>query len=123
MNSLNIGTTFASQMMTSVMQSTNDSKMQSATAISPEKMASIDKTSKEFESMFMSQMLNLIFENIPTDPVMGGGNAEKMYQSLLVDEYGKAMTAKGGLGISAQIKASMLKMQEVGQHSSQMKTN
>ena len=39
--------------------------------------------------MFLSQMFQYMFEGLDSDPVFGGGNAENMYRSLMVDEYGK----------------------------------
>src|SRR5262245_61479108 len=58
------------------------------------------KADQEFEAMFLSQMYGHIFEGIKTDGPFGGGHAEKMYRSLLVDEYGKQMAQRGGIGIA-----------------------
>lgn len=75
-------------------------------------MAVIDHKSKEFESVFMSQMLQPMFEGIKVDPMFGGGHGEEVMKSFLVQEYGKAMSARGGLGIAAAVKNAMLKAQE-----------
>lgn len=78
-------------------------------AVNPQ---AIEATAKEFEGMFISEMLSHMFEGIETDPAFGGGHGEDMFKSLLVSEYGK-MVAKGpGLGISDQIKQMMIQMQQ-----------
>jgi Rod binding domain-containing protein len=45
--------------------------------------------------------------------MFGGGKGEEMYRSLLVEEYGKTIAKAGGVGIADQVKAEMLKLQEV----------
>jgi len=72
-----------------------------------------EKTAKEFEAFFLTQMMAHMFEGIKADGMFGGGQGEEMFKSLLVDEYGKMMAKQGGVGIADQVKAHMLKMQEV----------
>lgn len=72
----------------------------------------IDKKSKEFEGVFMSQMLQPMFEGLKVDPLFGGGHGEEVMRSFLVQEYGKAMSAQGGFGIAAAIKNAMIKAQD-----------
>lgn len=80
------------------------------------KSQDIDKVreaAQEFEAVFLSQMLKPMFENLETAAPFGGGPAEDMYRSLMVDEYGKAISKAGGIGIADQVMVEMLKMQEV----------
>jgi len=77
--------------------------------------AQMRKAAEEFEAMFLSQMLGHVFDGIKTDGAFGGGHAEKMYRSLLVDEYGKSMARAGGIGIADQVMQQMLRQQEVTQ--------
>ncbi|MEZ0261939.1 MAG: rod-binding protein [Alphaproteobacteria bacterium] len=67
---------------------------------------------KEFEAMFMSEMFNHMFEGVDTDPLFGGGGGEKMFRSMLIQEYGKTMAKGKGIGISDQIQKFMLQTQE-----------
>lgn len=72
------------------------------------------KAGRQFEAMFMSQMLTHMFEGIKTDGVFGGGSAEQMFRSLLIDEYGKMVANKGnGIGIGAAVQKMLLSHQEV----------
>ena len=67
---------------------------------------------REFESLLIGQLLQPMFETVEVDPLTGGGQGEQMVRSLLVDEYGKLMTASGGIGLSQSINAEILKIQE-----------
>jgi peptidoglycan hydrolase FlgJ len=75
-------------------------------------LETIDKNAKDFESMFMTQMLQPMFEGLGVDPMFGGGHGEETMRSFLIQEYGKAMSASGHLGIAAKVKDAMIKAQE-----------
>ena len=44
--------------------------------------------------------------------MFGGGHAEKVYRSLLLNEYGKLMAKTGTIGVSDSIMDSIIQMQE-----------
>lgn len=68
---------------------------------------------EKFESQFVGQMLGFMFAGIETDGPFGGGFGEEMFRSMMVDEYGKIMTRRGGIGIADAVERELLKMQEV----------
>jgi len=74
----------------------------------------LDKVAKEFESVFISQMLGQMWQGVEVDKTFGGGHAEEMFRGLLVEEYGKEMAKAGGLGLADHVKRQLLQMQEVG---------
>ncbi|MBI3440756.1 MAG: rod-binding protein [Proteobacteria bacterium] len=67
---------------------------------------------KEFEAVFLSQMMSHMFEGIGTDPVFGGGEGEDMFRGMMVQEYGKQMAKSQSIGISDQLQKMMLQMQQ-----------
>lgn len=67
---------------------------------------------KEFESMFLGQMLSHMFEGVQTNELFGGGHGETMMRSMLVDEYAKEMTRAGGIGIADAVTREILRIQE-----------
>ena len=81
-------------------------------AASPD-TAKAAKAAKEFESFFVSQMVQHMFEGVKTDSMFGGGHGEEMFRSQLIDQYGKMVAARGGLGIADSVVRSMLHQQEV----------
>ncbi|MFC4351142.1 rod-binding protein [Fodinicurvata halophila] len=72
----------------------------------------IRETAQDFEAVFLSQMLAPMFEGLETEGYFGGGQAEGMYRSLLVDEIGKSVAQRGGIGIADTVAREMVKMQE-----------
>ena len=68
---------------------------------------------EQFESVFLAQMFAPMFETVETDSLFGGGPGERVYRSLLVEEYGKAIARAGGVGIADQVEREILKLQEV----------
>lgn len=66
---------------------------------------------QKFEAMFLAQMMAPMFDGVGEGPF--GGQSAKAYKSVLMEEYGKAMAANGGVGIADQVKAEILRMQEV----------
>jgi Rod binding domain-containing protein len=82
---------------------------------SPAKAVAIKKAARDFEAMFMSSMLESMTAGMKTDKMFGGGEGEKMFRSMLNQEYGKALAANGSLGFAASIEREMLKIQEQNQ--------
>ncbi|MBL4691838.1 MAG: rod-binding protein [Magnetovibrio sp.] len=73
----------------------------------------IKETAEDFEAVFISQMLKPMFEGIKSDTMFGGGQAEDMWRSQMMDEYGKTIAKSGGIGIAKAVMGEMLKLQEI----------
>jgi len=71
------------------------------------------KVAKDFEAVFIGQMLQPLFQNLGSEEPFGGGESEKMWRTMQVDEYGKAIVKAGGIGITDAVLKEMLKLQEV----------
>ncbi len=67
---------------------------------------------QKFESMYLSEMLQPMFAGIKSDGLFGGGHGEEMFRSLQVDEFAKAITKTGGVGIAAAVQKEVLRIQE-----------
>ena len=70
------------------------------------------KVAKDFEAVFISQMMKPMFVNTVAEAPFGGGSGEKIWRDMQLDEYGKAIANNGGIGIADSIVKEMLKMQE-----------
>ena len=79
------------------------------------KLEQAKQAAEEFEAVFLAQMLAPIFDGLETDGPFGGGSSEKIYRSLLVQEYGKSIAKSGGIGISDAVQREILKLQEATQ--------
>lgn len=84
----------------------------SGTQLSASEMKKIEEAAKEFEAVFLGEMVKPMFEGVKSDPMFGGGHAEEVYKGMMVQEYGKVMADAGGLGLADHVKAELLRIQE-----------
>lgn len=74
--------------------------------------AKVRAAAEDFEAVFLTEMLRPAFEQLSTDGLTGGGQGEKIYRSLMVQEYGKAIANTGGIGLADSVYRDILKLQE-----------
>jgi Rod binding domain-containing protein len=74
-------------------------------------MKRIEEAAQDFEATFISEMLKPMFEMVEVNDTFGGGKGEEVFRDFTIQEYGKLIARQGGIGISDQIKAQMIKMQ------------
>lgn len=72
----------------------------------------VDKAAKEFEAMFISEMMSHMFSGLEVDPMFGGGHGEEMFRGFLIQEYGKQAAQGQGFGLADQLKSMMIQMQQ-----------
>jgi flagellar protein FlgJ len=73
-----------------------------------------DKTraqAQDFESMFISSMMQHMFTGIGKDGPLGNAPSVGPWRSLLTDQYAKSFVKAGGLGLANQVYKSMLARQ------------
>lgn len=78
-------------------------------------LAEARKVAQDFEGFFLAQVLQPMFQNIGAEEPFGGGASEKMWRSLQLDEYGKAMARAGGIGIADAVMEQIIRTQEFTQ--------
>ncbi len=71
------------------------------------------KVAEDFEAVFISQMLKPMFANLGAEKPFGGGAAEEMWRGMQINEYGKAISKAGGVGIADSVFREILKAQEM----------
>lgn len=79
---------------------------------SDDKLRQARETAEDFEAFFMTKTMESMFEGISTEGMFGGGHAEKIYRSLLLNEYGKVMAKTGTVGIADSVMDTIIQMQE-----------
>ena len=70
------------------------------------------KIARDFESFFLSQMLQPMFREVAPEAPFAGGAGEDAWRSFQVDEYGKTIARAGGIGIADMVFREILKAQE-----------
>lgn len=71
------------------------------------------KAAEDFEAFFLTTTLESMFAGVEPNGIFGGGTAEKVFRSMLFDEYGKLMAKSGTVGVSEQVMSSIMAMQEM----------
>ena len=66
---------------------------------------------QDFESMFVSSMMQHMFTGIGNEGPLGNGPSTGPWRSLLTDQYAKSLVKAGGLGLANQIYKSMVARQ------------
>ncbi|MBI1300139.1 MAG: chemotaxis protein [Alphaproteobacteria bacterium] len=75
----------------------------------------IEDIAREFEAVFLSEMLKPMFEGIETEGMFKGGKGEEIFRGVMLQEYGKILAEKDVTGIQTQVKNYLLQMQEAQQ--------
>ncbi len=71
-----------------------------------------EAAAKDFEAVYITEMIKPMFEGVSTDSPFGGWKGEEVFRGLLINEYGKMLANSGGIGLSTQIREQMIAMQE-----------
>jgi hypothetical protein len=70
------------------------------------------RAGEEFEALFLSSIMENLFAGVATDGPFGGGKAEGMWRSVMLQEYGKVTAKAGGVGIADAVQREILRLQE-----------
>ncbi len=87
--------------------------------IDPSQVKNYDKITakaKEFESVFLAEMMKPMFESVDVDPLFGGGNAENIFRGMLTEEYGKKIASTKGIGIADYVTRELIRAQQEAEH-------
>ncbi|MEJ8475410.1 rod-binding protein [Roseibium algae] len=75
----------------------------------------VREAAEKFESVFLKNMLEVMFTGLEDGGTWGSGNGAEAWQGMMLDEYAKAVTDSGGIGISATVERQLLELQETSQ--------
>ena len=63
---------------------------------------------KDFESIFIGQMLKQMRDSVQTSDPLNQGAANKMWRGMLDDETAKTMSKSGGIGLAEGLYRQMV---------------
>jgi flagellar protein FlgJ len=75
---------------------------------SAERQKALKNACRDFESLFVNHMLNQMRRTVPQDGLFGGGQAEKMYTSMMDSEVAKEISRQRGLGLAPMMYHQMM---------------
>lgn len=72
----------------------------------------IDAAAEDFEAVYLTQMMERMFDGLSGDGPLGQGAAGGAYRSMLADQYGKTIAASGGIGLAASVRRELIALQQ-----------
>jgi Rod binding domain-containing protein len=79
----------------------------------PARDPKLEATSREFEAMYLEQMLDRMFSEVGSEGPLGdNGTGGPVYRSMMVKEYAGSIVKSGGIGLSSLIYDDLIKLQE-----------
>ncbi|MCC5976936.1 MAG: rod-binding protein [Salinarimonas sp.] len=103
----------ASLTMARANQARADGRVEATSEISGARREALRAQADDFETMFLEQMFGHVFAAGGDEGTFGeAGPGSEVYRSMLVSEYAGMVAKGGGVGLSDQIYAELLKMQE-----------
>ncbi|HEY0901128.1 MAG TPA: rod-binding protein [Micavibrio sp.] len=90
-----------------------------AAKIDPSQIKNYDQIvakAKEFEAVFITEMMKPMFESVDVDPLFGGGNGEDIYRGMMTQEYGKKIAEHKSLGLADYVTSALIRAQEESKH-------
>ncbi|OAN57407.1 flagellar biosynthesis protein FlgJ [Sphingomonas sp. TDK1] len=70
------------------------------------------KTARDFESVFLGQMTQLMLQSVQQDDQFSGGNGEEIFRGMLAEKLGTEMSRRGGIGLAPAVLDQILKLQQ-----------
>ena len=77
-----------------------------------EYMQQLEKTTREFESIFLSYMLKQMRKTIPEDPIFGNSIAKDIFYDMYNDAISKELSIAGGIGLAKILYNQLAKVEQ-----------
>jgi len=78
----------------------------------PKAANKLDAAAEDFEAVFLSQMMERMFEGLKGEGPLGGGPGGGAWRSMLADNFGKTVAAAGGIGLAAEVRRELIALQQ-----------
>lgn len=78
-------------------------------ALSPNKVREL---AEEFESVFLKDMLEEMFAGVADGDPFGNTEGADAWRSIQVEEFGRAISRAGGIGIADYVQRELIALQE-----------
>jgi Rod binding domain-containing protein len=88
---------------------------QTADALSPAALRKIKDTAQQFESVFLTNMLEEMFAGVQEKegPLgTGDGQGQSAWRSMLTEEYANSIAKSGGVGVADHVQRELIALQE-----------
>ena len=69
--------------------------------------AKLKEACRDFEALFIKQMLDTMRKTVNKSDMLNGGMAEDIFEDMIYDEYSKSMADSGDFGIARMMYEEM----------------
>jgi Rod binding domain-containing protein len=77
----------------------------------PKTAPQIAAAAQDFEAVFIAQMFEQMWAEVPTDGPFGGGTGERVFRSLMIQDIGRQIARQGGIGLADAVKRELIALQ------------
>lgn len=87
--------------------------------VAPDIQKKLHESAKQYEGVFMSEMMAIMFKEIDFDPMStSASSVEDNYKSMFTTQLGTAISQQSGIGLADPIYKSLLEAQIASQEKS-----
>lgn len=79
----------------------------------------IEAKARDFEAVYLAEMMKPLFESVDVDPLFGGGKSEEIFRGMMIQEYGKKIAETNSVGLADFVKSELIRIQQEAQHGKQ----
>ncbi|HEY7457855.1 MAG TPA: rod-binding protein [Xanthobacteraceae bacterium] len=72
----------------------------------------IKAVSQEFESVFLSNMMEEMFAGVEEDGPFDSGPGGSAWRSIRTEEFARSIAAAGGIGLAEHVQSHLIALQE-----------
>lgn len=97
---------------TSATSTPQASPLDALQGVDPSDKTAVRKAAEDFEAVFLNNILQNMFTGLENGGTWGSGHGADAWQSLLIDEYSRTISAAGGIGLADSVEKELLRLQE-----------
>lgn len=80
--------------------------------VAPKADNKVDAAAEDFEAVYLTQMMERMFQGLEGEGPLGGGPGGGAWRSMLADTFGKTIAAAGGIGLAAEVRRELIALQQ-----------
>ncbi|SDR37024.1 rod-binding protein [Pseudovibrio sp. Tun.PSC04-5.I4] len=86
-----------------------------ASRVSAKTNDALMEKAKEFESVFLNEMLQNMFTGLENGGTFGTEEGSDAWKSMLINEYANTLSQSGGIGLASTVHSQLLQLQETSE--------
>ena len=84
-------------------------------AATGKRLAGLEQACKDFEALFINQMMQEMRKTVPQDGLINGGQAEQIYTGMLDAELSRSISNQRSMGLSSMLYRQLAGLMSAGE--------